>query len=66
MPRYSYERYNPGAKPAMYSVKRNIDGELICLCSYKRGAIRVCNELNALFEGKTGWVDPSRKDSENA
>ena len=37
-----------------YEVRRTVDGELMCLCLYRKGAERVCAELNALVAGYMG------------
>lgn len=37
-----------------WRVKRLYDGCIICVCVYKRGAIRACEELNALSGGSMG------------
>ena len=40
-----------------WRVVRKYDKCIICVCVYKRGAFRVCEELNALASGKMGASD---------
>ena len=40
-----------------WRVVRQYDKCIICVCVYKRGAFRVCEELNALASGKMGASD---------
>ena len=37
-----------------WRVVRQYDRCIMCVCVYKRGAFRVCEELNALASGKMG------------
>ena len=37
-----------------WRVVRQYDRCIMCVCVYKRGAFRVCEELNALSSGKMG------------
>ena len=37
-----------------WRVVRKYDKCIMCVCVYKRGAYRVCEELNALASGKIG------------
>ena len=37
-----------------WRVVRQYDKCIMCVCVYKRGAYRVCDELNALASGKMG------------
>ena len=40
-----------------WRVVRQYDGCIMCVCVYKRGAFRVCEELNDLASGKMGASD---------
>ena len=40
-----------------WRVVRQYDRCIMCVCVYKRGAFRVCEELNALASGKMGASD---------
>ena len=40
-----------------WRVVRQYDRCIMCVCVYKRGAFRVCEELNALASGKMGESD---------
>ena len=42
------------SKHKTWRVVRQYDRCIICVCVYKRGAYRVCDELNALASGKMG------------
>ena len=42
------------SKHKTWRVVRSYDKCIICVCVYKRGAYRVCDELNALASGKMG------------
>ena len=42
------------SKHKTWRVVRKYDKCIICVCVYKRGAYRVCDELNALASGKMG------------
>ena len=44
-------------KHKTWRVVRRYDKCIICVCVYKRGAYRVCEELNALASGKVGASD---------
>ena len=37
-----------------WRVVRRYDKCIMCVCVYRRGAFRVCDELNALASGKMG------------
>ena len=37
-----------------WRVVRQYDRCIMCVCVYKRGAFRVCEELNAIASGKMG------------
>ena len=39
-----------------WRVVRRYDRCIMCVCAYKRGARRVCEELNALASGKMGEI----------
>ena len=54
MERYSVEHHGGYGNHKTWRVKRLYDGCIICVCVYKRGAIRVCEELNALAGGSMG------------
>ena len=42
------------SKHKTWRVVRQYDKCIMCVCVYKRGAYRVCDELNALASGKMG------------
>ena len=42
------------SKHKTWRIVRQYDRCIICVCVYKRGAYRVCDELNALASGKMG------------
>lgn len=42
------------SKHKTWRVVRQYDRCIICVCVYKRGAIRACEELSALASGKMG------------
>ena len=42
------------SKHKTWRVVRQYDKCIICVCVYKRGAYRACEELNALASGKMG------------
>lgn len=53
--RYSVELHNSShSRHKTWRVVRQYDRCIICVCVYKRGAYRVCEELNALASGKMG------------
>lgn len=41
-------------KHKTWRVVRSYDKCIICVCVYKRGAYRVCEEMNALASGRMG------------
>ena len=52
--RYIVEQHSNSHKHKTWRVVRRYDKCIICVCVYKRGAYRVCDELNALAFGKMG------------
>ena len=52
--RYIVEQHCSSYKHKTWRVVRSYDKCIICVCVYKRGAYRVCDELNALASGKMG------------
>ena len=46
--RYIVEQHCNSYKHKTWRVVRQYDKCIICVCVYKRGAYRVCDELNAL------------------
>ena len=52
--RYIVEQHRNSYKHKTWRVVRRYDKCIICVCVYKRGAYRVCEELNALASGKMG------------
>ena len=54
MNRYIVEQHCSSYKHKTWRVVRRYDKCIICVCVYKRGAYRVCDELNALASGKMG------------
>ena len=52
--RYIVEQHSNSYKHKTWRVVRRYDKCIICVCVYKRGAHRVCEELNALASGKMG------------
>ena len=52
--RYFVEQHSNSHKHKTWRVVRQYDRCIICVCVYKRGAYRVCDELNALASGKMG------------
>lgn len=53
--RYIVEQHGSSySKHKTWRVVRRYDKCIICVCVYKRGAYRVCDELNALTSGKMG------------
>lgn len=54
MNRYLVELHCDSYKHKTWRVVRQHDKCIMCVCVYKRGAHRVCEELNALASGKMG------------
>ena len=52
--RYIVEQHSNSYKHNTWRVVRRYDKCIMCVCVYKRGAYRVCEELNALASGKMG------------
>lgn len=52
--RYVVEFHGGYGNHKSWRVVRQYDRCIICVCVYKRGAIRACEELNALASGKMG------------
>ena len=52
--RYIVEQHSGSYKHKTWRVVRKYDKCIMCVCVYKRGAHRVCEELNALASGKMG------------
>ena len=52
--RYCVELHGGCAGHRTWRVVRRYDECIMCVCVYKRGANRVCEELNALASGKMG------------
>ena len=52
--RYFVEQHSNSHKHKTWRVVRQYDRCIMCVCVYKRGAYRVCDELNALASGKMG------------
>ena len=48
------EQHCGSYKHKTWRVVRRYDKCIMCVCVYKRGAYRVCDELNALASGKMG------------
>ena len=57
MNRYSVEHHGGYGNHKAWRVVRQYDRCIMCVCVYKRGAYRVCEELNALASGKMGASD---------
>ena len=55
--RYIVEQHSNSYKHKTWRVVRQYDRCIMCVCVYKRGAFRVCEELNALASGKMGASD---------
>ena len=55
--RYIVEQHSNSYNHKTWRVVRQYDRCLLCGCVYKRGAYRVCEELNALASGKMGASD---------
>ena len=54
MHRYIVEQHSGSYKHRTWRVVRRYDGCIMCVCVYKRGAYRVCDELNSLAGGSMG------------
>ena len=55
MNRYFVEQHGSSyGNHKTWRVVRQYDRCIMCVCVYKRGAYRVCEELNALVSGKMG------------
>ena len=53
--RYIIEQHGSSySRHKTWRVVRQYDKCIICVCVYKRGAYRVCDELNVLASGKMG------------
>ena len=52
--RYIVEQHCSSYKHKTWRVVRQYDRCIMCVCVYKRGAFRVCEELNTLASGKMG------------
>lgn len=52
--RYIVEQHCNSYKHKTWRVVRRYDKCIMCVCVYKRGAFRVCEELNSLASGKMG------------
>ena len=52
--RYAVELHGGSGNHKTWRVVRQYDRRIMCVCVYKRGAHRVCYELNALASGKMG------------
>ena len=52
--RYIVEQHSSSYKHKTWRVVRRYDKCIMCVCVYKRGAHRVCDELNALSGGSMG------------
>lgn len=52
--RYFVEQHCNSYKHKTWRVVRRYDKCIMCVCVYKRGAHRVCDELNALTSGEMG------------
>ena len=52
--RYIVEQHSNSYKHKTWRVVRRYDKCIMCVCVYKRGAYRVCDELNDLASGKMG------------
>jgi hypothetical protein len=44
-------------KHAAWAVVRQSDNVLVCACEYKRGAVRVMNELGAVASGQKQYTE---------
>ena len=54
MNRYSVEYHGGHGNHKTWRVVRRYDKCIMCVCVYMRGAIRACEELNALAGGSMG------------
>ena len=52
--RYIVEQHSSSYKHKTWRVVRRYDKCIMCVCVYKCGAYRVCEELNALASGEMG------------
>ena len=52
--RYFVEQHSNSHKHKTWRVVRRYDKCIMCVCAYRRGAHRVCDEMNALANGKMG------------
>ena len=52
--RYIVEQHSNSYKHKTWRVVRRHDKCIMCVCVYKRGAHRVCEEMNALASGSMG------------
>lgn len=52
--RYYVELHGGCAGHRTWRVVRRYDKCIMCVCVYKRGACRVCDEMNALASGSMG------------
>ena len=52
--RYIVEQHSNSYKHKTWRVVRQYDRCIMCVCVYRRGACRACDELNALASGKIG------------
>lgn len=52
--RYVVELHGGCDRHRTWRVVRQYDKCIMCVCVYKRGAHRVCEELNALASGRMG------------
>lgn len=52
--RYCVELHGGRDNRKTWRVVRRYDKCIMCVCVYKRGAYRVCDEMNALASGKMG------------
>jgi hypothetical protein len=48
-------------KHAAWAVVRQSDNILVCVCEYKRGAIRVMSELRAVASGQKQYTEEGDK-----
>lgn len=59
--RYIVKLYGDAGGHRTWGVYRAYDNALVCVCVYKKGAVRACAELNALAEGKMGYIEPEKE-----
>lgn len=52
-----YKVVKRDVRHAPWCVVRTADDVLICCCEYKRGAIRVMNELEAIASGQKRYIE---------